>query len=231
MAKPTCGVIEDGEVCGEPINCRDMCARHYTRWRIHGEPTMVLAHHRRARSRPADIETESKVCSTCKRRLPLTEFHRRSGAPDGLMYRCKDCRNDAYNKRYANDPEFRERRRRHNRTQYKRDAVTKTRRRSRGLAMYGLTEEDFNTLAAAQGGVCAICKQPPYGGRKDGFKTRLSVDHDHATRKIRGLLCDPCNIGLGVFKDSPELLAVAIAYLERNRGESAKELPDAATLW
>ena len=45
---------------------------------------------------------------------------------------------------------------------------------------------------------------------------RLSVDHNHITGKIRGLLCSSCNVGLGVFKDSPDLLRKAIKYLDDN---------------
>jgi hypothetical protein len=63
----------------------------------------------------------------------------------------------------------------------------------------------------AQHGECAICGRSTPGGpnRHD----RLYVDHDHATGRVRGLLCMRCNVGLGYFRDDPELLATAIAYL------------------
>jgi len=64
-------------------------------------------------------------------------------------------------------------------------------------------------MECAQGGVCAIC-----GGINDNDDA-LSVDHDHETGRIRGLLCSKCNKGLGSFNDDPELLRKAIAYLER----------------
>jgi len=51
-----------------------------------------------------------------------------------------------------------------------------------------------------------------------GMKRELSVDHNHETNKIRGLLCNHCNIGLGNFKDSTTLLSLAIEYLERTDG-------------
>ena len=51
-----------------------------------------------------------------------------------------------------------------------------------------------------------------------GLKRELSVDHNHETNKIRGLLCHHCNIGLGNFRDSTTLLSVAIEYLERTDG-------------
>jgi hypothetical protein len=58
--------------------------------------------------------------------------------------------------------------------------------------------------------VCQICGNPE--SRKD---RRLVIDHEHSTNKIRGVLCDNCNIGLGKFKDNMATLNKAIAYLER----------------
>ena len=74
--------------------------------------------------------------------------------------------------------------------------------------LYGLTLEAYQDLFARQGGVCAICGAPP-GNRA------LAVDHDHGSGEVRGLLCTRCNVGIGGFRDDPELLAAAIAYLER----------------
>lgn len=70
---------------------------------------------------------------------------------------------------------------------------------------YGMTEAEYNELATAQGGVCAICKANPEG--------RLAVDHDHETKQVRGLLCRPCNSGLGLLGDTRERLARALEYL------------------
>ncbi len=70
-------------------------------------------------------------------------------------------------------------------------------------------------MLAAQKGVCAIChKTCKPVGRKLG---RLSVDHDHTTQKVRGLLCGKCNLGLGYFGDSPDTLVNAILYLEKGQ--------------
>ncbi len=65
-------------------------------------------------------------------------------------------------------------------------------------------------LAAYQGGVCAVCGNSPNMSKKRGG---LHVDHDHSTGKVRGLLCESCNVGLGFFKDSSIKLAKAIEYL------------------
>jgi hypothetical protein len=87
------------------------------------------------------------------------------------------------------------------------------------LRTYGISPEEFATLIAEQDGKCAICREPPNGkanGRaRSGHLPSLHVDHDHDTGKIRGLLCGPCNTGLGLFRDEPRLLLAAIKYLQK----------------
>lgn len=85
---------------------------------------------------------------------------------------------------------------------------------------YGITLNDYEVLLSAQGGVCAICGNPPYipeaeRPRRQGRPTRaiLAVDHDHDTGHVRGLLCIPCNRGIGFLKDSPKILRSAFEYL------------------
>ncbi len=80
------------------------------------------------------------------------------------------------------------------------------------LKKHGMTVDDFNRMSEAQGGKCAICLQAPSGRFK-----KLSTDHDHVTGDVRGLLCSPCNLGLGSFRDNTERLRKAAAYLERKR--------------
>lgn len=63
-------------------------------------------------------------------------------------------------------------------------------------ALHGLTPEQYDEMLLAQGGVCAICKRPEPSKRQ----AHLSVDHDHDTGKIRGLLCFGCNISLGYYE-------------------------------
>jgi len=69
---------------------------------------------------------------------------------------------------------------------------------------YGLTSVDVNEMIEAQGGVCLICRT----GKPE------HVDHEHATGKVRGILCFNCNGGLGQFKDQIERLEQAIVYLK-----------------
>jgi Recombination endonuclease VII len=83
------------------------------------------------------------------------------------------------------------------------------------LRQHGLTPEDYLAMRADQEDCCAIC------GRHEsllphlvGIWKRLVIDHDHATGKIRGLLCQTCNHGLGAFADSIPTLRSAIRYLQ-----------------
>lgn len=78
-------------------------------------------------------------------------------------------------------------------------------------AAYGLAPDDYTRLLSEQGGVCAICTAP----QRHRTFTRLVIDHDHATGKVRGLLCSQCTTAIGMTNDSPARLRAAAAYLER----------------
>lgn len=64
---------------------------------------------------------------------------------------------------------------------------------------YGITEAEFNNLKR----VCVIC----------GDVKELKIDHSHQSGRIRGMLCDRCNKGLGFFRDDPTLLLRASDYI------------------
>ena len=69
-------------------------------------------------------------------------------------------------------------------------------------------------MLVEQGGGCAICGREAWEERCG----KLHVDHCHASGKVRGLLCEKCNHGIGEFRDDPVLLVQAVAYLEASRG-------------
>lgn len=72
-----------------------------------------------------------------------------------------------------------------------------------------MTLEEYNSASDRQSGLCLICNKKEEG-------KRLNVDHSHKTGKVRGLLCGPCNRGLGDFKDNTEAMLKAIEYLKIN---------------
>lgn len=80
-------------------------------------------------------------------------------------------------------------------------------------ANWGLSIEEYEAMFIAQGGKCAICNLPP---RNPFKRIPLSIDHDHATGKIRGLLCGPCNSYLGKIENNPELLTRIKNHQERD---------------
>lgn len=73
---------------------------------------------------------------------------------------------------------------------------------------YGLLPGEYDRLYRLQSGVCAICK------RATGATRKLSVDHDHSTGTVRGLLCRPCNDMLGHARDSDMFFYRAAGYLQ-----------------
>ena len=84
------------------------------------------------------------------------------------------------------------------------------RRRSAYLRRYNLTLEDYDNLLVLQNSKCAICKSSVPKRKNSNF---FAVDHCHVSGKVRGLLCNSCNIGLSKFEDNTVYLATAIAYL------------------
>jgi hypothetical protein len=86
---------------------------------------------------------------------------------------------------------------------YKRTSVQK----------FGITIEQFDAMVEAQGNLCAICGKPETRTFKGQLNT-LSIDHNHTTGVVRGLLCSNCNFMVGFAKDSPARLRDAITYLE-----------------
>ena len=80
-----------------------------------------------------------------------------------------------------------------------------------------MSMDDYARLLEDQGGVCAICRSSDT--RSKG--RRFHIDHDHETGEVRGLLCGPCNTGIGGLNDDPDCLLTAVAYLLRPMREPA----------
>jgi hypothetical protein len=75
---------------------------------------------------------------------------------------------------------------------------------------YGLEKVDFESMLEEQQNKCAICGLEFHDESKS---TRPHIDHCHNSGDVRGLLCSLCNVGLGHFKDDPQILQSAIQYL------------------
>jgi hypothetical protein len=80
------------------------------------------------------------------------------------------------------------------------------------LKLYDLLVDDWNKMFDKQKGCCAIC-----GIHQNELKKALAVDHRHSDGKVRGLLCNPCNRGIGLLKEDTDKLKAAIKYLEEHK--------------
>lgn len=133
---------------------------------------------------------DDKVCSKCKETKHVADFNKNRSKADGLDHECRKCRRDFQ-------------------VTYTASTKGKLTTRNKQLRLYyNIDNSEYETRLAQQGGVCAICSQPP-----SSTSRRLHVDHDHRTGKVRGILCSKCNRGLGLFNDSQILLTAARSYL------------------
>ena len=163
-----------------------------------------------------------KKCITCKKQKPAENFHHNKREKDGRQRYCKECvsqyrrknkkRIDEYHQKYKQKNKERIKEVNHQYKQKHREEANEYARQHR-YDRYGMTQKEYNKIFEQQNGVCAICNQAETFGQY-GKLIPLAVDHNHETDKIRGLLCRNCNLGIGYFNDSPELLKEVINYLE-----------------
>ena len=181
-----------------------------------------------------------KICPECRVQKPLTAFGSNRSRPDGLSFYCLACNRERNNRWYR---ESRRRRglevRDHSwipagfrwcsscqqavaHEDYVRSAATPSGFGSRCRAcdreanseyyfysQYKITKRELAELRAGQGDRCAICEAP----------APQHLDHDHFNGRIRRLLCQRCNHGLGLFRDDPFLLRMVALYVETHRDE------------
>lgn len=140
-----------------------------------------------------------KTCKRCSTSKPESEFQRNAGARDGLQAYCRPCATEARRDWARRNPD-----------RVTRITPEENRRRSRYNHMLKrgirVTWEQFVELDAVT--ACQVC-----GSEDPGLK-RPPIDHDHATGEVRGVLCNQCNRGVGMFRDDPWLLRRMADYLE-----------------
>lgn len=79
---------------------------------------------------------------------------------------------------------------------------------------YGLSVAKYAEMLEQQDGVCAVCERGETMLQK-GRVQSLSVDHDHETGRVRGLLCHACNVALGMLREDPALMMRLALYITR----------------
>lgn len=128
----------------------------------------------------------TNYCSSCDEYKPFDAFYARKTGHNGRAWECRQC----------------------NKNREQRTCRINWDRKKN----YGISADEYQFLLKKQQGLCAICGNPE---KKvfNGKLCNLAVDHNHETGKIRGLLCNACNVGLGSFRDDAETLKNAIDYL------------------
>lgn len=166
----------------------DECRRRRQRDYYRNGPSMY------GRYRKYDQPDGRRLCRICGHIKNLQEFRIKDSKSDSRRNECTPCIRSIQRDRYHADPEKHK------------DRMRRT--------MYGLALGEYDRMYSEQGGLCAICREPEVSPeRYTGRARKLFVDHHHQTGKVRGLLCMLCNIGIGQFRDDPELLRRAIQYL------------------
>ncbi len=154
-----------------------------------------------------------KYCPKCAKEKPETNFYHDESrmAKNKLGGYCKECRRAA-SKEYAA-------RHRVKLNRYSKEHYAKNKKLYRDKFLqtkYGINEDRFQQMLRAQEGKCAICQRHHTQcakGRHSGV--RLCVDHDHASGRVRGLLCHSCNHRLD-FLSSPKISQRTVSYLQQS---------------
>lgn len=129
----------------------------------------------------------TKVCRKCLEDRPLQKYR-----GNGKAKICQSCEKKS-------------------RCEHPRRPLTDYERDKRLRHNYGITAIEYKAMLEQQKGLCAICKDPL------GQARRICVDHDHRTKKVRGLLCSNCNFMLGHSRDDVTILSSGITYLQAHQ--------------
>ncbi len=186
---------------------------------------------------PANRDGLQSWCKVCKKAYKQTQEYKKYGKE---YYRIPEVRQKALDREktpealkkkrdYGKKPETKKRLRDLSKTPKYRETKRKWRQTPKGKEqmicwsrsdkrrdnvlkrIFGITLDDYNNMLLSQNSRCDICKK-----HQSEFKQRLAVDHCHKTNKVRGLLCFPCNTGIGRFGDDIKMLEAAIAYLKKH---------------
>ena len=150
---------------------------------------------------------KKKRCALCKKRKLLKYFYKNN--VKGKQYRSAYCRKCT--REYQQSEKYKKTKRRYGKKYYASESNKENITSNAMKRRYGISIEDYEEMLKKQKGACAIC------GKKEcipcyGKVRRLSIDHEHRTGKVRGLLCSNCNLLLRAVEDT-EFLIRAQMYL------------------
>lgn len=215
MTERTCSI--DG--CGRPVRARGWCATHHQRWERHGDPGSgeIWDQVRKRCSfdgcgRPATCrglcDTHADQAARGKELTPIRSFHKTTIRDDLGRKRCCTCTE------WHDPAEFQACARNADGLS---SQCKRCYRQDQWLKKFGISADQYASMLKAQGGGCAVCGEQCRTGRS------LAVDHDHTCcpgqktcgKCVRGLLCQRCNMGIGMLGEDPIRLWSAMAYVAK----------------
>ena len=137
------------------------------------------------------VDSAAKWCKWCNQAKPRSAFRGNKTYADKLNGRCRECQSRQDADHYRKN----------------KDEICKRTNDAHLVREFGITRSEYDKMVAARHGLCDICK-------KSQTPKRLAVDHCHDTGRIRGLLCQSCNMGMGLLGDDPDRLIAAVNYLK-----------------
>lgn len=145
-------------------------------------------------------------CFICKVQLNSQNAYirNRRGKTD-FQSACKSCSN-LRRKKWISENKDKELNRRKDYYIKNKEQVKLSTEKNRLKRKYGISKEDYETMYTNQFGSCAICFN---------MSVKLVIDHCHTSGKVRALLCNQCNKGLGCFSENKETIKNAIEYLKQ----------------
>lgn len=231
------------EGCDKPHVAQGLCRTHYQRFKRHGHVIQTRSADWGAREKHPlyrcwNAQIRYKAKDTCQDWHDFWKFVEGVGerpTPKHTLQRLDDTKQFGPDNAYWREPK------RSGNTEQKKMQAREYMRAWRANNMdsainneykkrYGITLEDYNRMYEEQNGACDICKQPETRvDHRTKKVSRLAVDHNHTTGKVRSLLCHNCNVSLGGFKDDQNLLWKAIEYLMKH--ESPNPIPQKQSLF
>lgn len=148
-----------------------------------------------------DASVSEKLCSKCKNILPASEFYPHRRMKSGLQPQCRACSREWHRQR----PDYIREKNKQFKLKYPEYHRDWHRRRK-----FGVEPSQINAIRDSQDGLCAGCL-------RDLAVNKECVDHCHDTGRIRGLLCNDCNVSIGILGDNPETLRRLADYIEKNK--------------
>jgi len=185
------------------MDCK-WCNSESAKRRREANPTKFKEHGKRYRKIEVAEDVTSRKCSKCQKDHPKDNFANHAWTLRHPY--CKACMSIANHKSKIKNRDTSD--------ELKAKAASASRRCYLKKA-WGMTVDEFETMKTIQDGQCAICN----------IKTvLLHIDHDHSTGKVRALLCNFCNRGMGFFKESEPIMLAAIDYLRFHSGKVATQI-------